>query len=366
MAPSPRLLIVCGLLFTLSAIISITLKNTPSGSGLPFFHQPARVGHATNLYGTSSDADPYKDVAFATFLAAPENEAPKVDSAGMSVSELQAAWDEHDARDGYYLGARVLAYSLLHARRSATNRSIPFVVVCTPEVTERKRARLAADGATVVVMEKLEHPNWLTPGSSRWKDVMAKLRLFELTQYRKICFIDADHLVTARLDGVFDDPATSVQRNREKEEMVKDDEGAMPPTYMFAGKSDVFGYDHELPPKETDYLNAGFFVFRPSKELFGYYESLLKLEGRFGQQFPEQNLMNYAHRLEGNIPWQRLNWRWNANWPTVKDMDAGARSFHAKYWDSDQGHDQTLKNIWTSLRWEMEGFYRGVEFGKGL
>lgn len=84
---------------------------------------------------------------------------------------------------------------------------------------------------------------------------------------------------------------------------------------------------------EQPYLNAGFFVIRPSKDLFAYYESLLRVDGKFDPTFPEQNLLNYAHRRDGPMPWAPLGWRWNMNWPTMADFEGGARSFHAKYWD---------------------------------
>lgn len=64
------------------------------------------------------------------------------------------------------------------------------------------------------------------------------------------------------------------------------------------------------------------------------------------------------------MPWAPLSWRWNANWPTINDLTAGARSFHAKYWDDDPGHDAKLKEMWWRQWAEMRGFYRGVEAGK--
>ncbi|KAI7614749.1 hypothetical protein KC319_g19805, partial [Hortaea werneckii] len=107
------------------------------------------------------------------------------------------------------------------------------------------------------------------------------------------------------------------------------------------------------------------FVFTPSKVLFEYYLSLLKLPGRFDPGFPEQNLLNYAHRRDGNMPWKPLWYGWNVNWPTEKDWRGGARSFHAKYWDGDPSHDPLLKAIWKEQKAEMEGFYRGRDIALG-
>lgn len=266
-------------------------------------------------------------------------------------------------KDGYYQGVRVLQYQLLHNPETRSNSSIPFLVIVTSDVSAHKRARLAADGATVVLVERLR-ADWVHPASERWRDVMVKIRLFQLTQYEKICFIDADMLITAPLDGVFDDPTTDMLRTGQELTQLQDDEAPLPPTYMFAGKPDIFGYNHEIPPPTSDYFNAGFFVFHPSQTLFNYYTSLLKLPGRFDAGFPEQGLLNYAHRREGNMPWTRLNWRWNANWPTMADFRAEVRSFHAKYWDDDPGHDVELREMWWRQWAEMMGFYKGVEAGR--
>lgn len=116
---------------------------------------------------------------------------------------------------------------------------------------------------------------------------MTKLRLFQLTQYTKICFIDADHLVTGRLDGVFWDEATLSQPTLANPAAIKDDEASLPRTYMFATHAEFYGYDHPYPPpQDGTYLNCGFFVFTPSPVLFDYYTSLLKLPGRFDTGTP--------------------------------------------------------------------------------
>ena len=195
-----------------------------------------------------------------------------------------------DYDDGYYLGTRVLAYQLMHSRTAGTNNSIPFLVMCTEDVSKRKRDRLAKDGATIVLVEKLKE-EWVKPASGRWEDVLVKLRLFELIEYHKIAFIDADTLVTKPLDGVFYDESTLTQPTLTNPDAIKEDEAPLPRTYMLATHSEFFGYDHPYPPpQDGTYLNCGFFVFTPSLVLFNYYMSLLKLPGRFDPGFPEQNV----------------------------------------------------------------------------
>ena len=343
MSTNPRTVALFVFLFLASALITSTIKSSHWHSLIP--GAPGVRGHH-HQNGVQAPK-----VAFATFLAANAN-ADKEESD----AESEAINDEDD---GYYLGTRVLAYQLLHSRSAGTNNSIPFIVICTEDVSKRKRAQLEKDGALIRIVDRLE-ADWVHPGSARWADVLAKLRLFQMTEWSKILFIDADHLVTAPLDGVFYDEATLTQSTLANLEAIKEDESALPRTYMLATHADFFGYEHPWPPPtDADYLNCGFFVFTPSRVLFDYYVSLLKLPGRFDPGFPEQNLLNYAHRREGNMPWKPLWYGWNVNWPTEKDWRGGARSFHAKYWDGDPSHDPFLKAMWREQRAEMEGFYRG-------
>ncbi|GIZ49371.1 hypothetical protein CKM354_001240100 [Cercospora kikuchii] len=344
-AANPKTVGLCIFLFLTSSLITLTLKSShPNHRWLP----PRPKGAAP--YSQQVVLQTHK-VAYATFLAgSTSGDRRETDEESAAIN---------DADDGYYLGARVLAYQLLHSKSAGTNNSIPFLVVCTRDVSKRKRDRLKKDGATIVLVEKLKK-DWVQAADPRWADVLSKLRLFQLTDYDKILFIDADTLVTAPLDGVFFDESTLTQGTKALPQAIKEDEAELPRTYMFATHSDFWGYDHPYPPPtDLSYLNCGFFIFTPSLKLFDYYMSLLQLQGRFDPSFPEQNLLNYAHRQDGNMPWKPLWYGWNVNWPTANDWRGGARSFHAKYWDGDPSHDPILKAIWKEQRAEMQGFYRG-------
>ena len=341
--PSPKLIFLCIFLFLTSALVTLSIRTSfHHRRALPYSSFPSNQ----DPLSTASARHHKSRVAFATFLAG-DHSSP----------------DDHNADDnddGYFLSTRVLTYQLLHSVNASTNGDIPFLVLVTDDVSARKRATLAREGATIVPIQKL-NSSWVRPGTDRSQDLFAKLRLFELTAYAKICFIGADTLVTRRLDGVFYDEATTLQPALEKADAIQSDEAPLPQTYSFASHPDFWTYDHEFPPPspEPDHLDGGFFVLTPSKQLFEYYVSLLQLEGRFDSTFQEQNLLNYAHRKEGNMPWRHLWFGWNVNWPTERDLKGGARSFHAKYWDGDPTHDKVLERLWRDQRWEMEGYWKG-------
>ncbi|TKA79752.1 hypothetical protein B0A49_00566 [Cryomyces minteri] len=287
--------------------------------------------------------DPEAKYAFATFLA------------GTTQDPSDTDWNH----DHYFLATRILAYQLLHCPETRSKSNIPFVVLVTRDVPEAKRARLTKDGATVVEAEYL-HEDWIVTETSTWQDVMTKLRLWELTQYERIAFLDGDTILTRPLDGLFDDPAVRLMDTGNETAHVRDDEDPLPPAYSFAGVPEmkrVHGYpptdaNHDYP--NINYLNAGFFVFRPSADILAYYASVMKVPNRFNPMFPEQNLLNYAHRREGNMPWTMLGNEWNIHYPTVEDLLGGVASLHEKWWAP--VHDE-LRPFMDSWRWRMEGFF---------
>lgn len=280
--------------------------------------------------------------AYATFLAAP------------------AVPDEgHMERDQYFVATRMLAYQLLHAPETRTQHNYPLIVLVTSDVSQAKRDRLRRDGAIIWEAAPLD-AGWVKTDISTWRDVMSKLRLWELTQFERICFVDGDTILTASLDGIFDDPAVVSHSTSARPEAIATDEAPLPSEYVFAGVPEMQKVHHYPPSEEggdwvnINYLNAGFFVLRPSLEMLDYYTTLTKISVRFDPYLPEQNLLNYAHRREGNMPWRQLDTRWNMHYPSVADLTGGVASLHEKWWAP---VNEDLKPFLQSWRWRMEGYW---------
>jgi alpha-N-acetylglucosamine transferase len=324
--------------------------------------------HEQEEQSTAVDNSP--KYAYATFLAGNTNE---------------------DAEDVYYLGARLLAYQLIHAPETRSNNSIPFLVMVTNTVSEAKKKQLRKDGAEVVVVEDLISP-WIGDprNNPRFKDVMTKLRLWEMTQYDRICLLDGDMVLMDNIDGVFDDPAVKTRASLNKTDAIKADEAPQPSEYAFASTAEpstflfphtqrlnqvcktltsmYSEYDHDFPPSVEkhqyqfgpNYLNSGFIVLQPSADMFAYYVSLLdKSDGRWGEGLPEQNLLNWAHRRpKGNMPWQTLDKMWNIHFPTVQDMEAGVKSLHEKFWNPEH---KDLRPYLEKWKWRMLQFFEERE-----
>ena len=265
-----------------------------------FFQQPAPIKLDPN-YGTLRKASSVSPVAIATFLC------------GLDKPEKDARVDD----DFYFVAARVLTYQLLHDSRTRCNRSIPFLVLVTDDVSPEKRQRLTADGATVLPVDDVRLPGWIKTGVTRWKDQFTKPRLLEMVEYERVLFIDADTLLTRPIDAIFDDlsarlPSTTLPHRRD---YIKADEAPLPAQYLFAARSDnamTGEREHPFPPPPTPVFSAGIWLAAPSRELFAYLLSVMTHRGRFNAHTMEQSLLNYAFRREGAMPWMELDFTWSA------------------------------------------------------
>ncbi|KAF1949488.1 nucleotide-diphospho-sugar transferase [Byssothecium circinans] len=268
--------------------------------------------------------------------------------------------------DPYFIGVRILTYQLLHASDTrSSDPAIPFVVLCTDKVPEAQRERLRKDGAIVIIGESIKS-DWAKTSVSTWEGIMTKLRLWELTQFERIALLDGDTVLTHPLDGIFSDPAVQLQETlfNKTGDAIKPDEATLPSTYSFAGVPEM-KKEHHYPPTEEqhdfpniNYLNGGFFVFKPSLEMLNYYLSVLKIPGRFNPELQEQNLLNYAHRREGSMSWTQLANTWNIHFANFDDLEGGVKSLHEKWWTP---QDERLTKYMLAWRWRMDGFFESQD-----
>ena len=340
-------------------------------------HLQATRSHLPANWFSESAQDPLSENATKTIPPAGNEDTAQ--SPFAFVAFLAGNWQhkefDDDNEDIYFYSTRVMGYQLMHNPETRSNTSIPFVVLTTKGISERKRARLRKDGAVVIEVDDVPLPDWFSIGNPFWLDVMTKLRVFQQTQYEKILLLDADVLPVRRLDGVFQDPATEIveplyDRKREGDQIP------LPATYMFAGMTMGGGREHDSETEEKYYasmaryneleqVNAGFLLAAPSQEIYDYYTSVLAEEGRFDPAQPEQNLLIEAHRIDGPMPWKSIRYDWIINSPTFQDYEHGVHAVHEKLWKSEHRvEDYGLKDLaalWDKARGEMEGYYRALD-----
>jgi alpha-N-acetylglucosamine transferase len=270
-------------------------------------------------------------------------------------------------KDPYVLATRVMGYQLLHHPVTKTRMNIPFLVITPPHVPDSIMKLLVSEGATVIQVENLVPETWKpAPGQARWIDQFTKLRLFELTDYDRILYMDNDMLVTKCLDPIFAEKEVLFEsETKNLTEQTQPDEIPMPKRYSIAGAGDQEGPEGDRPKKihAGSSLNGGFFIFKPDIELFDYYRSVLEFGnvGRFNAGMMEMGLLNYAHRSMGNMPWTPLEpGKWSSNWPSWRDFERGAATLHDKFWDPANVSwiDRRLVEMWWRVQGQMEGFWQ--------
>jgi alpha-N-acetylglucosamine transferase len=233
--------------------------------------------------------------------------------------------------DHYYTAMRTMVYKLLHDPETKTRIGTEFVVMVNGNVEQVKIDQMEKDGAVVRHVDDIKQ-NWTKPGTERWVDQFTKLRLWELTEWDRMLYIDADMIILRSLDGIWLDNSTFPQKTSKVLDEL--DEAAAPTHYVMAGIDDT-GDDHRTPPIPANDFNGGFFVMKPSREMFDKYVSILNIPERFDSSRMEQNLLNYAHREDGPMPWMRLKpGAWNTNHPNMDDWNYGTATLHNKLWPS--------------------------------
>jgi hypothetical protein len=92
-------------------------------------------------------------------------------------------------------------------------------------------------------------PKWVKTGVANWQGILQKLRLFELTQFDRVCFMDGDTVLQGPMDDVFEDPAViELQPTLDIKDQIKDDEAALPAQYLLAARPES-GFPHDYPQK---------------------------------------------------------------------------------------------------------------------
>ncbi|CAK9325957.1 unnamed protein product [Citrullus colocynthis] len=98
--------------------------------------------------------------------------------------------------DEFLLGVRVLGKSI---RDTGSNKDM--VALISDGVSEYAKRLLEADGWIVEKISLLANPNQVRP--SRFWGVYTKLKIFNMTDYRKVVYLDADTIVLKSIEDLF-------------------------------------------------------------------------------------------------------------------------------------------------------------------
>ncbi|GAB4820707.1 hypothetical protein N2152v2_007753 [Parachlorella kessleri] len=195
-------------------------------------------------------------------------------------------------KDNYLPGVQALLRSV-----RLVGGSYPFIVLYTKGVSQSAVDALRQEGCVMQFAEQfqpkgIDHSEYKR---SLYLECWNKLRMWEMTQFDRLVYLDADMIVCRNIDHLFDLPTGGFYA-------VGDCYGGR----EFAEERD--NCCHFTPEKVPEYFNAGFYVMTPSlEELRGMEEALA--EGRVTVRFfAEQDFLNGYFKGK----WKHLPYTYNA------------------------------------------------------
>ena len=254
-------------------------------------------------------------------------------------------------KDPYFLAIHSLIYRVLWSQRTRTT-SYPFIVFVADFVTPAQRTLLSGAGAIVRELAPLDwEPN--IPGvQKRWKDLFAKLNMWNETDFSRILFLDADAFPLENIDAMFDvAPVRSCDAAKLTLDDLLPDETPVCEDYIFAGVPQ----DPLAPEGE---INVGSMVFTPSARMHArLLQNYVKTE-RYDCLMAEQAFLGWQFSHEGPFPASALGREWGGFFPQ-EDEEGKLKVVHEKIWVAGEGW---MRREWEGTWVEMLGFYESAEF----
>ncbi|KAH9320929.1 hypothetical protein KI387_015568 [Taxus chinensis] len=227
----------------------------------------------------------------------------------------------------YVCGAIVLAQSI---RMSGSKKDL--IILVDKKVQEESRKGLRTAGWQVREISRIRNPKAEKDSYNEWN--YSKFRLWKLTDYDKIIFIDSDLLILRNLDFLFDLPQISATGNsrfvfnsgmmviepsnctfrllmRHRKDIISYNGGDQ--GYL----NEVFTWWHRLP-RRMNYLKH--FWSNDTEE----YEMKTSL---FGADPPELYVLHYL----GIKPWQCYR-DYDCNWNVENQRSYASNVAHARWW----------------------------------
>ena len=204
---------------------------------------------------------------------------------------IEGAWVTLLTNPDYLMGVKALRNSM---KRIGTR--YPLVVMVTSRVDVSIRRELSASGCEVQDVDSLGPPRHLVTNYvySRFAEVWTKLRVFGLTEYQRVVYLDADMLLLRDMDELFTTPFAPGERIAAVSDCLCNPDGVSM-NIAQRGPENCPYTDHSTPKLDhrTRYFNAGLIVLSPDTGLFaGLVDYLANRDDMASYKFAEQDLLN--------------------------------------------------------------------------
>lgn len=272
------------------------------------------------------------------------------------------AWVTLLTQPDYLPGVKALHHSL---QQSKTRW--PLVVMVTDAIAIRDREALQAEGCVIHPVEPLAPPADLPHhyASAQFAEVWTKLRVWQLTEYERVVFLDADMLVLQNMDELFtQDLADNLLAACHACRCNPNKVVTYPESWQPAHCHYTWQERNEAAPASLDrYLNGGFLLLKPDNAVFNELAArVTAISDLAAYPFSEQDLLNevFADR------WLPLPWFYNAlktlpyQHPAIWRREA-VKNLHyiqAKPWKRDLNQPESERDRYYDLDklwWEKAG-----------
>ncbi|KAI9700245.1 MAG: hypothetical protein M1836_002259 [Candelina mexicana] len=247
------------------------------------------------------------------------------------------AWATLLTRPSYLAGVIILAHTL---KKHGTK--YPLIVLTTPTLPASCASILEREGrrsnlVTVKQVGPLLPRENVHVIAERFTDTWTKLRVFELTTYDKLVFIDADIMILRNMDELLDFQLPGPDWlganhacvcNLDKDKFAADDWKAENCAYTPIRHPDALTKPTPVLKDSRgthQLLNSGMFIFEPSEALWEKMMSFFNTTPLLNSfAFPDQDFLIEFFRGK----WISVGWQYNA----LKTM----RYWHPNIWRDDE------------------------------
>lgn len=272
------------------------------------------------------------------------------------------AWVTLLTQPDYLVGVKALHRSL-----QESHTQWPLVVMTTPAISDADCQILQDEGCVIKPVDPLYPRADLAQhyASAQFGEVWTKLRAWQLTDYERVVFLDADMLVLQNTDELFtldlgDNPLAACHACRCNPNQI----ASYPPEWQPEQCHYTWQARGEQAPESVDlYLNGGFLVLKPDNAVFDMLEKrIAAIDDLSAYPFSEQDLLNevFAER------WKPLSYIYNAL-KTLPFQHSGlwqgdeVKNLHyilAKPWNRDLSQSESERDRFYALDklwWEKSG-----------
>nr|KYP71235.1 Glycogenin-1 [Cajanus cajan] len=240
----------------------------------------------------------------------------------------------HSSED-YVCGAIALAQSILQTKTKTTSQTIDLILLADKSIGPKSTEGLESAGWKIQRIQRIQSPFAKKGAYNEWN--YSKLRIWQLTSYDKIIFIDSDLLVLKSIEHLFSYPQLSAAGN----DLTLFNSGLMvvePSQCMFLHMMDKTSEVRSYNGGDQGFLNEIFAWWHRLSKKVNHMKTFVGRNESGGRAVPADV---YAVHYLGLKPWTCYR-DYDCNWDTSDRRIFASDEAHESWW---KVHDAMPKEL---------------------